>query len=856
MPLFSLRSLLVAALFAPHALAAQEAAPAEPASGLPPHSAAPTVQALRVTEPIRIDGRLDEEAWSRAVPVTEFTQVVPEEGKPASERTEVRILFDGDALYVGARMHDSEPPTTRLGRRDANLPSDWLTVIFDSYHDHRTAFGFEVNPSGVRRDQTRGNGEDDSWDPVWETATTVDSAGWTAEMRIPFSQLRFSPAEEQTWGIQLERTLARRGEFSVFSFTPTTHPGGIQRFGHLHGLRELRTGRRLEALPYVVARGESVDRAGNPFRDDRSAGASVGVDVKYRLTSDLTLDATLNPDFGQVEVDPAQVNLSAIETFFQERRPFFVEGSEIFSFGAGGGNNLFYSRRIGRAPQLPLPSGDGGRDLRDAARIMAAAKLSGRTAGGWSVGFLGAATERVAGRFMLDGVEHSTTAEPFTTYAVGRLRRDSRAGQTVWGGMLTAVNRDLDTDAARSRLHSAAYTGGLDFRHQWGERAWTLNGFVSGSWVRGSSDALLRTQRFPWRYFQRPDAAHLVVDSAASSLAGLSSEVSLAYRHGRHWRFNTLVGTTTPGYEVGDIGFQYRADRVDHQVGATYVENRPGKRFRQWNVGGTLRNEVNYAGDHLQSSIFLNSWAQGKNFWNYNLNFGATLPTLDDRLTRGGPLARRPWSARVFTGVGTDWRKPVTGWMGAFLQESEGGGFTRNVWAEVGVKPAPNVSLSVSPSLDRSRSPAQYLGSVEDEAATLTFGRRYLFAPLEQTTVSLGARADVTFTPDLSLQVFAQPFVASGDFGAPLSLAAPRTYDFLADDADLGNPDFNVRSLRGNAVLRWQWRPGSTAYLAWQQLRSDFEPVGDFRFGRDRRALFAARADNVLMLKVNYWLNP
>jgi hypothetical protein len=302
-------------------------------------ASAPVAHAVRMVEAVRIDGVLDEAIWRSAPAITAFTQLVPTEGAPMSERTEVRFAFSETALYIAARMYDSEPVTTRLGRRDGSMAaSDWLTIIIDSYHDHRTAYGFEVNPSGVRRDQTRaeGRGEDDSWDPVWEAATSIDDEGWSAEIRIPFSQLRFNPLEAQTWGLQVERQIARTREFGVFAFTPTSQPGGIPRFGHLEGLRELRTGKRLELLPYTVLRGESIDRLGNPYREKREGGAAVGADVKYRLTSDLTLDVTVNPDFGQVEVDPAQVNLTAIETVFQEKRPFFVEGSEIFGFGAGG----------------------------------------------------------------------------------------------------------------------------------------------------------------------------------------------------------------------------------------------------------------------------------------------------------------------------------------------------------------------------------------------------------------------------------------------------------------------------------------------------------------------------------------
>lgn len=846
------------------------------------HADAPTATALGINEPVRIDGRLDEEAWSRAEAVTDFTQIDPEEGRPASERTEVRFLFDDEALYVGARLYDSQPITTRLARRDQWAVSDWLTVIFDSFHDHRTAYGFEVNPSGVRRDQSRSStgGEDDSWDPVWQVATMIDEEGWSAEMRIPFSQLRFNPVTAQIWGLQIERQIARRSEFAVFSFTPRSEAGGIQRFGHLHGLSELRTGKRLEALPYVVGRGESVERSGNPFRPNQEASVSGGLDLKYRLTSDLTVDASFNPDFGQVEVDPAQVNLSAIETFFQERRPFFVEGADIFRFGSGGGNNVFYSRRIGRTPQLPAP---GVADVADAARILGAVKLSGRTTNGWSVGLLNASTERVQTRYLdSSGGTDLFVAEPFTNYMVSRLRRDYRAGQSALGGMFTAVNRDLHGEVAQQRLHSAAYTGGMDFRHQWAAQTWTLNGFVSGSHVRGSEAALLRTQRLPWRYWQRPDADHLEIRPDATSLTGMSAEANLAYRRGRHWRANGLIGTTSPGYELNDLGFQSRGDRIDTSVGGTYVENRPGNFFRQYNVSSTVRQEWNYAGDLVQRTIFINSGGQRKNYWNHQLNFGATLPSMDDRLTRGGPIAARPWNWRVFTGTGTDFRKPITAFVGAYSQWGEGGSWNQQVFTEFAAKPSPTWNVSFGPSLNRSFSLAQFRGSVADETAVETFGRRYLFSEIHQTALSLDTRLNVTLTPDLSLQVFAQPFIASGDFGPVGQLAAPGTYQFqvfgrdrgeieaiergvrvfpdgrdgLAAPFQVADGDFNVRSLRGNAVLRWEWRPGSTLFVAWQQMRSDFENVGDFGFRRDQRALWNARPDNVFVVKLNYWLNP
>jgi hypothetical protein len=370
-----------------------------------PHGTAPGARVVAVNGAVRIDGRLDEPAWQGAAPVGQLTQRDPEEGRPASQHTEARLVYDGEALYVGVRLDDALGVTTRLGRRDMPLlDSDWFAVTLDSYHDHRTAFRFQVNPGGVQRDAAvsmAGGGEDEdlSWDAVWEVATAVDSDGWTAEIRIPFSQLRFRPAAEQTWGIQLERVIGRRGEVAWFSFVTKAELAGVHRYGHLEGLRGIEPGKRLELLPYVATRGEYEDPGANPFRTDREYSASVGADLLYRVTPNLTMNGTINPDFGQVEVDPEIVNLGVYETFFPEKRPFFVEGSEIFDFtGNTSGGQLFYSRRIGREPQVAPPGPSPGEqpraDVPATTTILGAAKLTGKTGAGWSIGLLEAVTAR------------------------------------------------------------------------------------------------------------------------------------------------------------------------------------------------------------------------------------------------------------------------------------------------------------------------------------------------------------------------------------------------------------------------------------------------------------------------------
>ena len=883
---------LLALLAVPAALAAQSpqaGPPAQPASR-DAHAADPVAVATRTTGSIRVDGRLDDAAWAAAVPVTDFTQWDPAEGTPVSERTEARILYDGEALYVGVRLWDRSPVSSRLGRRDMPLgDSDWVGVVVDSYHDHRTAFSFDLNPAGVRRDALKiADVDDNSWDPVWEGASSVDSAGWTAEYRIPFSQLRFSRAAEQTWGIQIERVIRRNQEYSIFAFTPKGERGGIARYGHLHGLRDIRPGKRLEILPYTVAKAEYVDPAGNPFRTDSEYGASAGLDLKYRVTSNLTLDATLNPDFGQVEVDPAVVNLTAFETFFPEKRPFFIEGTDNFNFYTGGGaSNLFYTRRIGRTPQLFAP---GAAEELTATTILGAAKLSGKT-GGWSVGVMEALTQREEVRFRPFEAEPGAAddrfvVEPLTNYLVGRARRDFRSGQSSVGGIATAVNRDLDGPALENSLRSSAYAGGLDFRHEWAKRAWVLLGYATASAISGERGVIGAAQRSSARYFQRPDARHVELDTLATSLRGMAGELLLGKQAGRHWRGSAALSTVSPGYEINDLGFNTRSDLLRGNLSVTYLENTPGRTFRNWRVTGQARMDHNYDGDHIGNTLFVGTNWLLRSYWSVAANAGYSFEATDDRLTRGGPLARRPADGRVYVAVNSDPRRGVTGYGGLYYGEDAGGG--RSVQANAGVtmRPSPRWTLSAGPALARSRVAAQYVASVRDPLALETFQRRYVFAELEQTELVLDTRLDLTFTPRLTLQLFAQPLISAADFGDYKELEAANTFDFavygrdrgtLARNADgsftadpdgtgpaapfrfgqfFSQRDFNQRFLRGNAVLRWEWRPGSTLYVAWQQRRFDDDVVGDFSLNRDGGALLGARPDNVFLVKVNYWLNP
>jgi hypothetical protein len=871
----------------------------------------PTVRAERLTGEIHLDGLLSEDAWTRMDPADVFTQLDPWEGEPAMEGTEVYVLYDDEALYIGAFLHDRSPVSTRLGRRDGFLmDSDWLTISLDSYNDNRSGFKFQVNPSGVRGDQALSRGQDrrgdSSWDPVWEAATHMNGDGWTAELRIPFSQLRFRNTDEQVWGIQITRDIARNREKQLFSFTPKDEAGGIARYGHLVGIRGLSQSQGLELLPYVQSRVEVVEidqdpdvGFNDPYRDGSDFFYGVGMDLKYGLSSNLTLNATVNPDFGQVEVDPAVVNLTAFETRYQEKRPFFVEGASIFSFGGGGGGGggmgrmfggggggggsteLLYSRRIGSSPSGDVPDEAVYEDVPDQTTILTAAKLTGQTVGGWSIGIMDAVTAQEMGDFVTDtNMKGEAEVAPLSNYLVGRIRKDFRGGQSAIGGIGTAVNRDLGNTTLASELRSSAYTGGLDLFHEWGDRAWSLSGQVAGSRINGEASVIEDAQTSSARYYQRPDAGHISVDPTATSMEGYTGEISLRRQAGLHWRGNAEVSATSPGFEVNDLGYQRDADRRRVEGSLEYQENRPGNLFRNWEISASPKASWNFDGDRIGTSVSMRSRLTFLNYWSLNPSYSHTFESFDDRLTRGGPLSKKPVADQVSLNLTTDFSKPYSGFFNVRYKWDEAGGSQTSYSARVGMKPSSTWDLSLGPNLTFNNSAAQYMTSEEDAFATATYGERYIFGELEQTTFSIETRLNITFTPNLTLELFAQPFMASGDYGQIMELRAPGTFEFNRYGIDVGsvqededgdrtvdpdgagpaeeftvsNRDFNRVSLRGTAVIRWEWRPGSTLFLVWQQSRSDYYDEGDFDFARDSDAMWAAKADNIFMLKATYWI--
>lgn len=840
------------------------------------------LDAVRRTSELQLDARMDE-AWRGASVATNFIQYAPEPGAPASQRTEVRVLYDDDALWIYARMHDTEAEgiVARLGRRDGDVHSDWFRITIDSYFDRQTGFVFAVNPRGVKYDAqiSQDVNEDDGWDAVWDVAVARDAEGWSAEFRIPLSQLRFAAsAEAQTWGLNFRRYIARLDETADWAPLPSGGAAEVSQAGELAGLEGLQPGRRLEIIPYTVAglTREPGDAA-NPFYQANDPTASIGADLRYGITSNLTLSLTVNPDFGQVEADPSVVNLSGFENFFPERRGFFLEGAEIFQPAYPQFPALFHSRRIGRSPQGGVPGAAEYADVPDATRILTAGKVTGR-AGGWTIGLFDAVAGREEARWIDGaGVAGTSVVEPMTNYAVGRVARDFGGGRSSVGLLASSTVRSLPDDGSLDFLTSSAWMGGVDGRHRFASGRFEVSGSLIGSQVRGTAGAIDRIQRSPVHRFNRPDADYTEYDPTATTLEGYAASGQLRTLRG-NWRLRAEARLRSPGFEVNDLGFVGRSDRINTFLQLRYQQFQPGPLFRNWAVGVNQWSNYNYGGQRSWTGIDVHAWGRLQNQWFANTGFWYNLPRNDDDELRGGPALRMGAEIGQWVYVESDTRLPVSASLGFNWNKV----FERDnaiYSADLGitVRPSERMDLRLGPSFTYRTEPQQFVAN-RDVAGTTHFVRGYI----TQRTAAMTVRLNYTFSPTLSLQVYGQPFVASGAYQDFTEVADPSataydarftafTTDQIAFDAaagrynvDLdrdgsadfgfGNPDFNFKQFRSNVVLRWEYNPGSTIFVVWSSGRTGFSNDGTFSLGRDLRDLFRTDGTNTFLVKVSYWL--
>lgn len=838
--------------------------------------------------PPHIDGRLDDPAWEQ-VPWGggDFIQVSPDAGASPTIQTKFKILYDEKNLYIAFRNYDPEPNkiVSRMSRRDG-FEGDWVEVNIDSYYDKRTAFSFTSSVSGVKGDEyvsNNGSNWDSNWDPIWYLQTSVDADGWIAELRIPLSQLRFADKPEHTWGLQITRRFFRNEERSLWQYIPPDASGWVHLFGELQGIKGIKPQHQLEIQPYILARTESFEKEeGNPFVTGKSSGIDVGLDAKIGITSDITLDLTVNPDFGQVEADPSQVNLSAFQLFFQERRPFFIEGNNTLTFPVVGfwNNNLFYSRRIGRQPQGEIETDpddeDDGVDeyvrSKNNTTILGAAKLTGKNKKGFSWGILESVTALEKTDVDSAGVSRSMAIEPRTNYFVSRFQQDINKGNTVVGGMFTATNRDID-DKHLKWLHDDAYTGGIDVLHNWKERTYYITAKAMMSHVKGSTDAIRHTQESAERYFQRPDNDHENVDSTRRSLAGTGGLLmygkqsgKLVYEAGLIWH--------SPEFETNDIGFMPFTDFLTQWTWMQYRILKPVGIFRSMRFNAVQYLDWDFDRRNTGEGYDLDGSLEFKNFWAFSAGTSYRVFGISNADLRGGPAIRYPGSVNLWMNASTDRRKKLQlGVSPQWLQGFDNYSDVKTIDFTFNYRPVNALSVAAIPSFSINRNTMQYV-TTQSSGGT----DRYIVGEINQTTARLTMRMTYMITPNLSIQYYGQPFGTSGEytnykyitdadarryeqryFPVPSSWLTLNEDEYSVDENQDGTaeytfdkPDFNFGQFRSNMVLRWEYIPGSTLFLVWtQEMNGDF--YGDKSPAHDRYTFnFVDKPHNIFLVKFTY----
>lgn len=860
------------------------------------------MNAFKIEQKLNLDGKLSESFW-KGEGANGFIQRDPDEGKPATEKTNVWVAYDETNLYVAARLYDSKPQDidASLARRDDNFNSDWFLFFVDPYHDKKTGYYFGVNAGGSMIDGVLFNDswDNNTWDGIWEVKTNIDDEGWTLEMRIPFTQLRFEESDVMTWGVNFKRERKANNEASYFVMIPRTESGFVSHFAELEGLKGIKPKQRFEILPYVVQKAKFLDHDDDdPFYKENQFPTNLGADIKIGVGSNMTLDATLNPDFGQVEVDPAVVNLSAFETYFDEKRPFFIEGDNIFYFGVGGSNSnwgfnfgnpeMFYSRRVGRNPQGDLPDefDDYSTDRPSETRIIGAAKLTGKLNETTSIGAISAFTERTFATIYNDErrERNNFEIEPFTHYGVLRSKKEFNGGHQGLGLMFTSVNRDLKSELLRESLSDQAYVAGLDgWTFLDDDKKYVITAYGAYSYTSGTKDYITNLQERSYHYLQRPDRRHSKLDSSLTSLSGYYTRI-MANKQSGNFYFNTALGVVSPTFENNDLGFQWMSDRINGHFVAGYRWYEPDGIFRRKEVYASHFRTFDYDGNQITNGL----WSRGSFILNNYYAFGYygsfNYPTYDHDNTRGGPLMLDPHEYGGGIWVETDSREKLMFEASVEQYGDDFGAKYTRYYVLVTWKPSPQLFFEFKPRYVINTEDRQWVDNFDDPTAIHTHGGRYVFAELDQETISASFRLNWTFSPTLSLQTYIQPLFSVGKYSRFKEFAVARTdqmniygednnstisYDAEneeytvdpdgpdgeAEEITFEDPDFNFKSFRANVVLRWEVLPGSIFYFAWTHDQTHDGHPGDLDFNRDFKDLWNSPTDDVFLVKFSYWFD-
>jgi hypothetical protein len=841
-----------------------------------------TTKKIQGTPPV-IDGLINENSWNIVDWQSDFVEWRPDENTPPSYQTKFKIVYDDKNLYVAIRAYDEEPEkiVKRLSRRDG-FEGDWVEINIDSYHDLRTGFSFTVSATGVKGDEfisNNGNNWDGSWNPIWYTKTNIDDEGWTAEMKIPFSQLRFGKSAEQVWGLQIHRRFFRKEERSLWQRIPENAPGWVSELGELHGLKDLKPQKQLEIQPFVVTQLETYpEEVGNPFRDGSDFKLNGGLDAKIGITNDLTLDLTINPDFGQVEADPAAIALDGFQIFFQEQRPFFVENKNIFDYRfANGSDNVFYSRRIGRSPQgYPNTTSGDFVNIPQNTTILGAAKFSGKTKNGWSIGLLESVTGNEHAEIDNNGNTSEQLVEPLTNYLVGRVQKDFNERNTFIGGIFTATNRKKDLPDHLAFLRTAAYTGGLDFKHQWKNRTFYLDGNMIFSHVKGSEEAIEATQRSLTHLFQRVDAGHVEVDNTRTSLTGTGGRIEIGKAGGGNWRYDGGFIWRSPELELNDVGFLRQADEMIQFANLRYIVNKQFGKFRRLFVGLNQFTTYDFDGNYNRIQYEINANANFLNNWWAEIG-GAHKPRIyTNTMLRGGPRWRFSEENFGFAFFGSDQRKKLYFRAGVVYSQAKQDNFSLfRIETGLTYQPTDALNISIRPEFETNPNKTQYVTQVANSGTT-----RYILGEIDNKTLSASVRLNYIINPNMSVQYYGQPFISRGrysNFKHVTNATASNLYnrfhqydsnqinfDSTADsynvdedangsaDYSFSNPDFSFVQFRSNLVFRWEYVPGSELFLVWSQGVTGFANPQERLLSGLENQILKQQPENIFLIKATY----
>ncbi len=832
----------------------------------------------RTSVPPAIDGKLDDKCWSEGKWESNFTQYSPTEGAKVSQQTDFKIRYDYNNIYIGAKCFDSEPEKMDQDFSSRDIFSgDMIGFAFDSFFDKKSGYEFVMTSAGQRIDLKHiGDYKwDFNWNGVWDGAVTLIDSGWFCEMKIPLSQLRYIDKPQQEWGMHVWRWVRRNSEESHWQLLPRNSPAIVDQFGIIDGISNIKAPRQVEISPYGSVKfipGNELTRAGTGGSNPVKLG--YGIDTKIGIASNMILDLTINPDFGQVEADPSELNLTSYETFFEEKRPFFLESSDLFDFKLADAQ-MFYSRRIGQAPQYNPEVFDGESINRpERSVILGAAKLTGKTGDGLSVGIIESVVNLERVSVFSQDTSYRLTVNPYTNYLVGRIRKEINKTQTIAGGMITGTNRFITDNFLEEQLNRSSYSGGFDLIQYFKRKTYFIEGKTIFSSVRGSEQSISYVGNQNVHRFQRPDATYLKLDSSAQTLSGTGGELKIG-KQGGQWRYTLGGAWFSPNLELNDVGYLRQSDLINENLSLEYVINKPKGLFLNYSIMMDQDASWTFGNELINSKIRLTLKSKFKNFWSINTHLTRNFTYLDPRILRGGPALTSIPFWTYFCSISTSSAKDLSITGSYQIRRNEDDHYTfSQLSANLKWLPFKRMRLTGIMNYTQNRLDQQYILGKKNDLQNL-----YLFGSLNQNILEFTFRTALYVTPEFSVEYYGSPYLSVGDYSNFRKVNDSHSMDYddryrkygeneldysendsryFINDADFGtfnfiNPDFNFAEFRSNLILKWEYHLGSVIYLVWTHNRTYDQKISNMSQSDNFKSLTDMAGNNVFMIKFNYW---